>query len=65
MLHTEKEYIENRHIMGQEMFNYMAAYSPAFGMMGTVMGLVVMMSGFGEQMFQVLKKARQINSQDY
>jgi chemotaxis protein MotA len=47
MLHTEKEYIENRHIMGQEMFNYMAAYSPAFGMMGTVMGLVVMMSGFG------------------
>ena len=47
MLNTEKEYIENRHIMGQEMFNYMAAYSPAFGMMGTVMGLVVMMSGFG------------------
>ena len=29
------------------MFNYMAAYAPAFGMMGTVMGLVVMMSGFG------------------
>ena len=24
---------------GQEMFNYMAAYAPAFGMMGTVMGL--------------------------
>ena len=47
MLETEKEYIENRHISGQEMFNYMAAYAPAFGMMGTVMGLVVMMSGFG------------------
>jgi len=47
MLETEKEYIESRHISGQEMFNYMAAYAPAFGMMGTVMGLVVMMSGFG------------------
>jgi chemotaxis protein MotA len=47
MLETEKEYIESRHISGQEMFNYMSAYAPAFGMMGTVMGLVVMMSGFG------------------
>ena len=38
-LTPKKNILKIRHIMGQEMFNYMAAYSPAFGMMGTVMGL--------------------------
>ena len=47
MLKREREYVENRHLMGQEMYSIMAGYAPAFGMMGTVMGLVVMMSGFG------------------
>ena len=47
LLNNEKEAIENRHIAGAELFNYMASYAPAFGMMGTVMGLVIMMNGFG------------------
>lgn len=33
-----------RHMQCQELFNNMASYSPAFGMMGTVMGLIIMMS---------------------
>ncbi len=31
----------------QEVFNTMAAYAPAFGMMGTVMGLIIMMTNQG------------------
>jgi len=33
-----------RHLSCQDMFNNMAAYAPAFGMMGTVMGLIMMMT---------------------
>lgn len=33
-----------RHLNCQDMFNNMAAYAPAFGMMGTVMGLIMMMT---------------------
>jgi len=33
-----------RHMACQEMFQNMASYAPAFGMMGTVMGLIMMMT---------------------
>ncbi|MDG4812056.1 MotA/TolQ/ExbB proton channel family protein [Hydrogenovibrio sp. 3SP14C1] len=33
-----------RHIGCQDVFNNMASYAPAFGMMGTVMGLIIMMT---------------------
>lgn len=33
-----------RHITCQDVFNNMASYAPAFGMMGTVMGLIMMMT---------------------
>ncbi|MFL2998375.1 MAG: motility protein A [Candidatus Neomarinimicrobiota bacterium] len=46
-LADEKGAIEDRHAAGKEMFDHMASYAPAFGMMGTVMGLVVMMTSFG------------------
>ena len=39
--------IMNRHISGQEIFLYMGSYAPAFGMLGTVLGLIVMMNNFG------------------
>jgi len=35
-----------RHIAGQELFLYMGSYAPAFGMLGTVLGLIVMMNNF-------------------
>ncbi len=33
-----------RHLNDQDVFNNMATYAPAFGMMGTVMGLILMMT---------------------
>jgi len=38
--------ISSRHIAGQELFLYMGAYAPAFGMLGTVLGLIIMMNNF-------------------
>ncbi len=40
--------VERRHSLGQEIFLYMGAYSPAFGMLGTVLGLIIMMKNFAE-----------------
>lgn len=38
--------MQRRHNISQEIFFYMGAYAPAFGMLGTVMGLIVMMNNF-------------------
>ena len=38
--------ISTRHIGAQEIVLYMAAYAPAFGMLGTVLGLIIMMNKF-------------------
>lgn len=46
-LDLELSNIERRHNLGQEIFLYMGAYAPAFGLLGTVLGLIIMMkSGF-------------------
>jgi chemotaxis protein MotA len=45
-LNLEMNNISNRHVAGQEMFLYMASYAPAFGMLGTVLGLIIMMNNF-------------------
>ena len=45
-LKLELNNIERRHSLGQEIFFYMGAYAPAFGMLGTVMGLIIMMNNF-------------------
>ena len=45
-LNLELSNIQNRHKMGQEIFFYLGSYAPAFGMLGTVMGLIVMMNNF-------------------
>lgn len=48
---TLKQSLENRlinmrlrHLSCQEVYSNMASYAPAFGMMGTVMGLIIMMT---------------------
>ncbi len=46
-LRMEMSNIMSRHISGQEIFLYMGSYAPAFGMLGTVLGLIVMMNNFG------------------
>ena len=45
-LALEIDNIERRHASGQEIFFYMGAYAPAFGMLGTVLGLIIMMKNF-------------------
>ena len=45
-LELEMSIIERRHSLGQEIFLYMGAYAPAFGMLGTVLGLIIMMKNF-------------------
>ena len=43
-LQNELSSMQIRHANCQEMFYNMASYAPAFGMLGTVMGLIMMMS---------------------
>ena len=43
VLSTEIAYVEERHSLGAEIFTTMAAYAPAVGMMGTIIGLVQML----------------------
>lgn len=43
MLMTEIEYIAQRHEKGAEIFTAIAAYAPAMGMVGTLIGLVQML----------------------
>ena len=43
MLNTEIEYIQIRHGKGADIFNSVAAYAPAMGMIGTLIGLVQML----------------------
>ena len=43
MLETEVSYIEQRHQTGKRILESMAAAAPAFGMIGTLIGLVQML----------------------
>jgi len=47
-METELMCIETRHDMGQEIFTQMAKYAPAFGMIGTLIGLVQMLSSMDD-----------------
>lgn len=48
MLETELGFIRERHKIGQEIFNSMGTYSPAFGIIGTVMGMVLMLNSIDD-----------------
>ena len=43
---TEMVNISSRHKNGADLFKKGEKYAPSFGMMGTVMGLIIMMNGF-------------------
>jgi len=43
MLETEIGFIRERHKVGQEIFNAMGTYAPAFGIIGTVLGMILML----------------------
>lgn len=44
MLETEIDFIRERHKVGQEIFNSLGIYSPAFGIIGTVFGMILMLN---------------------
>jgi chemotaxis protein MotA len=48
MLETELGFIRERHKVGQEIFNAMGTYSPAFGIIGTVLGMILMLSSISD-----------------
>jgi chemotaxis protein MotA len=48
MLETELGFIRERHKVGQEIFNAMGTYSPAFGIIGTVLGMIMMLSSIDD-----------------
>lgn len=43
ILETDLEAIEDRHRMGRKLFDQMALFAPAFGMIGTLIGLIQML----------------------
>lgn len=43
ILEFELSYLEERHEKGQEIFEQMGAFAPAFGMIGTLIGLIIML----------------------
>jgi len=44
MLETEIDLIRERHKIGQEIFSSLGTYSPAFGIIGTILGMIMMLS---------------------
>ena len=45
---SEKKYTEEHHRIGQKMFTEMGKFAPAFGMVGTLIGLVQMLSDMSD-----------------
>ena len=43
MMETEMGFIKERHKVGQEIFNALGTYSPALGIIGTVLGMILML----------------------
>lgn len=48
ILATERKYMEEHHRIGQKMFSEMGKFAPAFGMVGTLIGLVQMLSDMSD-----------------
>ncbi|MBI3300383.1 MAG: MotA/TolQ/ExbB proton channel family protein [Elusimicrobia bacterium] len=48
MLETELGFVRERHKVGQEIFNALGTYSPAFGIIGTVLGMVMMLNSIDD-----------------
>ncbi|MEW6040436.1 MAG: MotA/TolQ/ExbB proton channel family protein, partial [Elusimicrobiota bacterium] len=44
MLETELGFLRERHRVGQDIFNALGTYSPAFGIIGTVLGMMLMLN---------------------
>ncbi|GIS72159.1 MAG: hypothetical protein CM1200mP10_17360 [Candidatus Neomarinimicrobiota bacterium] len=54
ILETRIEYREIREKTQASLFKSMGVMSPAWGMVGTLIGLVIMLSGFGAKVARIL-----------
>jgi chemotaxis protein MotA len=48
MMETELGLIRERHTVGQEIFTALGTYSPAFGIIGTVLGMILMLNSISD-----------------
>ncbi|MCG2726348.1 MAG: MotA/TolQ/ExbB proton channel family protein [Elusimicrobia bacterium] len=48
MLETELDFIRERHKLGREIFNALGTYAPAFGIIGTVLGMILMLNSIDD-----------------
>lgn len=48
MMETELGFLRERHKVGQEIFNSLGTYAPAFGIIGTILGMILMMSSLDD-----------------
>jgi chemotaxis protein MotA len=48
VMETELSYLMDRHAKGQQLFNTLGTYSPAFGMIGTLIGLIAMLQNLDD-----------------
>lgn len=48
ILTTELAFMESRHAIGQSILSCMAAFAPAFGLIGTVIGLILMLTSMSD-----------------
>jgi len=48
IMETELSFIEERHASNRSVYEYMSAMSPAFGMIGTLIGLINMLAGLDD-----------------
>lgn len=55
MLETEISFIRERHKVGQEILNSLGVYAPAFGIIGTVLGMILMLNSI-EDVSQVPRR---------
>jgi chemotaxis protein MotA len=48
VMDTELSYLMDRHSKGQQLFNTLGTYAPAFGMIGTLIGLIAMLQNLDD-----------------
>jgi chemotaxis protein MotA len=48
MMETELGFIRERHKVGAEIFNSLGTYAPAFGIIGTILGMILMMANLDD-----------------
>lgn len=48
MMETEIGFVRERHKVGQEIFNSLGTYAPAFGIIGTILGMIMMMNSLDD-----------------